>query len=278
MKGVLFKAVLILSVATTACTQQPQQLTDPQAVPSIRYSNDSPSKTIEIQNVTYEVAGPGIPGRPKDEMLVLRKKSATKQVVDEVGAEASTTVEAWPLGTDFKDKPVYSIMTSGVDPVTLNGEIVVISRGLEDVEWWSVYKIGNGELLFDTYVPVARSSISREIRTMRYVGLEVPPDGATDARLNAANVIAVLTYASAERVLREALITNDDTKAAQIMRSYFDATRTVDFDGKRIRITIRENYPSTAKAVTIDVPVTNDDLELRRSLTPAGIHLTAWKR
>jgi hypothetical protein len=278
MKSIPFKAVLILSAAATACTQQPQQSNDPQDTSSFRYSEDDPSKTIEIQNVTYEAMGPGIPGRPKDEMLVLRKKTATKQVVDEVGAEANTTVEAWPLGTDFNDKPVYSIMTSGVNPVTLHGEIVVVSRGLEDVEWWSVYKIGTGERLFDTYAPVARSSISREIRTMRYIGLEVPPDDATDARLKAANVVAVLTYASGDRVLREALVTNDDTKAAQVMRSYFDATRTVDFDGKRIRITIRENYPSTAKAVTIDVPVTNDDLDLPRSLTPAGIHLTAWNR
>ena len=113
---------------------------------------------------------------------------------------------------------------------------------------------------------------------MRYVGLEVPPDDATDARLKAPDIVAVLTYASHERVLREVLMTSDDIKTAQIMRSYFDSMRTVDFDGSRIRISITEGYPSTPKAAIIEVPVTNDDLDLGRSKKSAGIELASWQR
>jgi hypothetical protein len=269
---------LILAAIIAACTPQPPASTDAQPASSISYKVDNSSKTIDIQNVSYEVVGPAIPGRPADEMLVLRKTTTTRQVVDEVGGEANTTVEAWPLGADLKEKPVYVITTSGEDPITLHGEVVVISRGIEDVAWWSVYAIGTGQHLFDTYAPVASASISREVRTLRYAGLEVPPDDAKDSRLKAANVVAVLTYASEERVLREVLITNDDTKTAQIMRSYFDATRVVDFDGKRIRITISENYPSTARPVIIEVPVTNDNPDLSKSRTPAGIRLAEWIR
>ena len=272
------KWILLLTIIATACTREPQGSTDPQSTSSIKYRVDNSSKTIDIHNVTYDVVGPGIPGRPAQEMLVLRKTTTTSQVVDEVGGEANTTVEAWPLGTDVKEKPLYVITTSGETPITLHGEVVVISRGIEDVDWWSVYRIGTGQHLFDTYAPVATASISREIRTMRYAGLEVPPDDATDSRLKAANVIAILTYASGARVLREVLITNDDAKAAQIMRSYFDATRVVEFDGKSIRITIRENYPSTAGPVTIEVPVTNDDLDLSQSRVPAGMRLADWRR
>jgi hypothetical protein len=264
-------------VLASACTQS-QNRAESLPTSSIRYTQTDSSKTIEIQNVTYEVVGPGIIGRPKDEMLVLRKTTNSKQVVDEVGVAANTTVEAWPLGQDLKSMPVYTITTTGRDPLTMHGEIVVISRGLEDVEWWSVYKMGSGEHLLDTYAPIAAASINRELRTMRYVGLEVPPDDATDARFKANNIVGVLTYASSERVLREALITNEDAKAAQMMRSYFDSMRTVDFDGSRIRISITENYPSTPKAVTIEVPVTEDDLDLTGSKTPTGIHIAAWQR
>lgn len=278
MKRLLCQCILILSATATACTEQPAGPADPQPASSIRVTTDNSSKTIEIKNLTYEVVGPGIPGRPKEEMLVLQKTTATKQVVDEVGGEASTTVDARPLGTDLNEKPVYSITTEGVSPVTMHGEVIVISRGLEDVEWWSVYKIGTGEHLFDTYTPVTSASISREVRTLRYAGLDVPPDDTTDARLKAPNVIAVLTYASADGVLHEALITNNDTKVAQIMRSYFDSTRTLDFDGKRVRITISENSPGTSKPVIIEVPLTGDGLDLPRSQKPAGIQMAEWKR
>jgi len=264
--------------AASACTQQPQNSADSQPTSSIRYTQADSSKTIEVQNVTYEVIGPGIAGRPDDQRLVLRKTTNTKQVVDEVGMKANTTIEAWPLGTDLKSKSVYAISTEGTDPVTRHGEIVAILRGLEDVQWWSVYTLGTGQHLFDTHVPVAESSISREVRTMRYVGLEVPPDDVTDSRLKAPNVVGVLIYASSERVLREVLITNEAVKAARIMRSYFDSMRTVEFDGSRIRISITEGNPSTPKTATIEVPVTGDDLDLKRTKKSAGIQLASWQR
>jgi hypothetical protein len=31
----------------------------------------------------------------------------------------------------------------------------VFARGVEEVSWWSIHKLGNGQRLFDTYVPVA---------------------------------------------------------------------------------------------------------------------------
>jgi len=72
-------------------------------------------KTIEVSNVAYEVTGNGIPGRPPDQQLVLRKTTRTKHVVDEIGEDASTTVAAWPLGTEFRQKPVYSVTVTNAD-------------------------------------------------------------------------------------------------------------------------------------------------------------------
>ena len=115
----------------------------------------------------------------------------------------------------------------GVDCKTVDGALLTVLRGLEDTEWWSVYKLGTGERLFDTYVPLLGFSIRRDIQTMRYAGFEVPEDDANDARLKEPHVVAVLTYASAERVLREALITSDDPKQAQTLRSFADASRSV---------------------------------------------------
>ena len=133
-------------------------------------------QTVEITNVAYEVTSTAVPGRPQNERLLLRTTTRTKQVVDEIGMEASTTVEAWPLGVDPKQKPLYALKVEGVDSKTVDGALLVILRGLEDTEWWSVYKLGTGERLFDTYTPLLGFSIRRDIQTMRYVGLDAPED------------------------------------------------------------------------------------------------------
>ena len=61
------------------------------------------------------------------------------------------------------------LKATGMDCKTVDGALFVILRGLEDTEWWSVYKLGTGERLFDTYVPLLGFSIRRDIQTMRYV-------------------------------------------------------------------------------------------------------------
>jgi len=270
---------MLLLATTVVYAQQAQKKPfQQQSQSTIVYKNANNSDEVEIQNVTYELAGPGISGRPKDERLVLRKTTRTKQVVDEIGMEAATTVEACPLGVDPKEKPLYTVKVAGVDPVVTNGDLIVISRGLEEVDWWSVYRLGNGLHLFDTYTPVLQFSTTRDTQTLRYVGLEVPPDDASDTRLKAPNVVAVLTYASGERVIREALVTHDDPKSAQALRSYADATRTVAFAGGAIRLAISQNYPSSPKTVTMTVPIARDNLALAQSQLPAGLHITAWKR
>jgi hypothetical protein len=271
-------SVLLLS-ASAGFALPPQKLPSEQQSPSsIVYKNEDRAVAVEIKNVAYELVGSGIPGRPTDERLVLRKTTRTKQIVDEIGMEATTTIEAWPLGVDLKEKPLYAMTIPGVDPITMNSNIIIISRGLEEVDWWSVYKMGTGERLFDTYVPLVQFSINREMQTLRYTGLEVPPDDVADRRLRAANVIAVLTYASPERVIREALITCDDSKLARVLRSYVDANRSMSFVDGNIRLSISQNYPSPPKTITITVPINRDDLDLSRGQIPAGFHVAAWKR
>jgi hypothetical protein len=254
-----------------------------QSASTFSLSTKDKEQTVEISNVTYEVTGTGIPGRPLDERMVLRKSTRTKHVVDDIGEEASTTVEAWPLGSDFKQKPIYSLKVDGVDPLIVQGEVLQVSRGLEEVEWWSLFKLANGEHLFDTYTPLTKFSISREIQTLRYVGLDVPPDNAADARLKDPHVVAVLTYASATKVIREALITADDPKQAQLLRSYADSARileAVERDAvvRSLRVTIRQNFPSAPNPVVLTIPLAGDDLDAAHAQVPARLHIAAWKR
>jgi hypothetical protein len=249
---------------------------------SVTYGvNKDGQETVEITNVAYEVTSIAVPGRPQNERLLLRTTTRTKQAIDEIGMEASTTVEAWPLGMDLKQKPLYALKVAGVDSKAVDGALLVVLRGLEDTEWWSVYKLGTGERLLDTYVPLLGFSIRRDIQTMRYAGLEVPEDDAKDARLRDPHVVAVLTYASSERVMREALVTTDDPKQAVTLRSFADASRSVtlvETPAPALKISISQNYPSAPATVALTVPVVHDDLDLAHAQTPAHLHVAAWKR
>jgi hypothetical protein len=269
---------LVLATAgiVFAQTHKPFQAQSPASV--VYGVNKDGQQTVEIKNVAYEVTSTGVRGRPQNERLLLRTTTQTKQVLDEIGMEASTTVEAWPLGVDPSQKSLYALKVQGVDGKTVDGALSVILRGLEDTEWWSVYKLGTGERLFDTYTPLLGFSIRRDIQTMRYVGFEDPPD---DARLKEPHVVGVLTFASAERVLREALISSDDPKQAEELRSLADANRSVtlvETPARALKISISQNYPSAPATVSITVPIVRDDLDLAHAQMPAHLHMAIFKR
>jgi hypothetical protein len=253
-----------------------------QSSSTIALSVKNDESTVEITNVVYELAGPGIPTRPPDERQVLRKTTRSRQTLGDIGLEATTTVEAWPLGVDLKQKPRYSLTVTGTDSQTVDSALLVVSRGLEETDWWSVHQLATGAHLFDTYVPPVKFSIARDIQTMRYVGLEVPPDDTADARLKERHVVAVVTYASAERVIREAIITADDPKQASQLRSFGDETRQVSVGGREpavsLKISFSQSYPSAPATVTVTIPVTHDDLDLSHAEAPLHIHVAAWKR
>lgn len=253
-----------------------------QSSSTVSLKDQGDEQTLEINNVTYEVTGDFVPSRPRDERLLLRKTTASKSVLGDIGQDANTTLEAWPLGVDLKQKPVYTLKVVGTGGATLDNALFVADRGLEEVAWWSVYRLGTGQHLFDTYVPLISFSISREVVESRYVGLEVPPDNASDARLTRPNVIAVLTYASQERVKREALLTCDDPREAILLRSYADATRTLSLaEGtppRALKLRFELNDPKPAPPINVMIPLAGDDLDLAHAQLPARLHLTAWKR
>jgi hypothetical protein len=252
---------------------QPKQPFQAKSESTLAYSITKEGQpSVEITNIAYEMTGEGIPGLPREQRLILRKTSHTTELVGDIGMEASTTVEAWPLGVEPKQKPLYMLTVSGVEPKTVNSELLVISRGLEEVQWWSVYTLGRGAHLFDTFVPLVQFSIGREFQELRYAGLEVPPDDAKDPRLRAPNVIAVLTYSSADHVLREVLITCEDRKLAQLLRSYADTTRKVMVDAAH-NLTI-----SMGPSHTVKIPVATNDLDVAHASGSPALHLTSWKR
>ncbi len=264
-----------------------------QSTSAISFGKEHGNDVVKIQNTTYDVSDSNVPAFPSHARLVIRKTVQSKQVMDEVGVQATTTVEAWPLHGGLSRKPLYSISIAGTDAQIVDSALVEVSRGLEEVDWWSVFQLGTGRHLFDTYVPLVRFSLSRATLKLRYVGLEVPSDDPLDRRLGAPNVVAVLTYASAEGVIREALLTTDNSDQARYLRSYADETRAVTIaevasslkpdvpsenPALSVNISWSRIFPSPPSTLTAVVPLAGDDLDLDHAQLPPGLHIAAWKR
>jgi hypothetical protein len=260
----IYRRILFSTAAACSLVAQP--------VASYKYTVKGDEKTVEITNVHYEVVNSD---------LVLRATTKSKQVIGDIGTEASTTTEAWKLGTDLKEKPLYSVTVEGTESHPVENELFVVSRGVEEVEWWSVYRLADGAHLFDTYVPLVKFSTSRKEMILRYAGFDVPPDDSKDVRLNDRHVVGILSYASEAKVIREALITCDDPKLAQLLRSYADETRVLTqgggFSSQILRLSFSQNFPSPPATIAVVVPIANDDLDLAQAKLPPRMHIAAWK-
>jgi hypothetical protein len=265
-----------------AGAQPAQQPFQARAASTVTLTKVGDTEELDITNVTYEVTPTYVPGRPGAERLLLRQTCTSQAILEEPEWGATTVLEAWPLGASLSQKPIYTIKATGTGGRTVDGSLFVIERGTGELEWRSVYQLGTGQHLFDTYVPLVGFSISREALEMRYIGFEVPPDDVADARLKQPNVVGVITYASAEGKKHEALLTAATPKTAAELRSYSDATRTVSVvEGatpKGIRIFISQNAPSPANPISLTIPVAADDIDVEHAQLPAGFRLSRWKR
>jgi hypothetical protein len=252
-----------------------------QSASTVSYTVAGDGETVEIHNVAWQYTGTQVPGRPADERLLLRTTTHAKDSVGDIPEPGAVTLEAWPLGADPNEKPLYSVKVAADTAYTLDNCLWVIDRGYVDVPMWSIHRLGDGRHLFDTHVELVRFTVSRADGTPRYAGLDVPADDTPDPRLKDPHVVAVLVYAAEDRVLREALITNDQPAEARQMRSFSDETQQVTFieaPARRLKIAFSHNYPDAPATVEASVPLVKDDLDVSHAQLPPGMHIAVWRR
>jgi hypothetical protein len=293
-------AALLLQPARPAGSAEAPAPVTAQSTASFALAVKDGETIVDITSVAFATTGTYVPGRPTDERLVLRTTVRSHQVIGDKGVEQTVAVEAWPLGTDLATKPLYAVTLEGAGATVEDNGILVFDRQTEELAWWSVYGLGNGAAMFDSHVPLLAFSITGEVQTLRYAGLEVPPDDAADPRLAEAHVVGLVSYASAEKVIRQALITCDDAERARALRSYWDTTRELTLvqgpprakktDAKSgqpdwpdptltLKLTWSAEPPGAPDPVTVLIPVAEgDDLELAHVRLPAAFHIAAWER
>jgi hypothetical protein len=274
------KTTLLLAagaaLAAVAAAQSPFRA---ESASHISLTQKGDERIIEVHNVTYEYTGTRVPGRPEEDRLTLRITTNAEDVIGDIPQPGKVTLEAWPLGTDPRQKPLYALRMDGFEAHTVDNAFWLVNHGDVDTPVWSIFKLGDGRHLFDTYVELLRFSTTRDVQTPRYAGLEVPPDNAADPRLKDPHVVAVLTYAAEDRVIRELLLTHAMPAKARELRAYEDETRTLSYlamPAKRLRITFAPNLGGTA--MEIIVPLKGDDLDAAAAHLPLGMRLAPFQR
>lgn len=225
------KALLLMAVAGLQLSaQSPSSLT---------ITGKQGEEAVIIRNIAYELAA----------KTVLRKTEQTRQVIGDKGMEASTLIEAWPLGIDRKEKPKYTIKVEGVDARSLDNELLIVTRGLEDTQWWSLYRLADGKPLFNTFVRPLRIP-----DTNLFAGYDVPEDG--DPRLKNPKLIGVIHFAAAEGTPRRVEIHANDAKRARILRSLADVTPSMEFNyaKKVLVLTLRNGEPDARIEIPVNAP------------------------
>jgi hypothetical protein len=282
---------LAIASADLARAQSSDALAGAQGTSSFALREQGGGKAIEITNVIFSTTGNYVPGRPQEERLLLRTTTRTREVIDEKGLEATLTVDAWPLGADPVARPLYSVNVDGVRATFMDNALLVVDRGTEDINWWSIYTLGTGAHLFDTFSPPMSFPPSGDAQTPRYVGFDVPPDDVQDERLRDPKVVGVLAYATPERVIRRLLVTCNDTARAAVLRSYWDTTRELSllrlgtFADPGAPLSVFLTWRSTASVTpappvsmpdAASIPIANDDLDVAHAQLPACIALAPW--
>ena len=281
---------LLLGVGVARAADAPAPVAA-QSTASFALATKDGQSVVDIVNVAFTVTGTYVPGRPTDERLVLRTTVRSHQVLGDKGIDETVLVESWPLGGDLAAKPLYAITLDGAGASVEDNGILVFDRQTEEVAWWSVYGLGSGAAMFDSHVPLLSFSITGEVQTLRYAGFEAPPDDVADKRLAEPKVVGLLSYASAEKVIRQALITCDDAERAGILRSYWDTTRELTLlqgpppaknakaaPSLTLKLTWTAEPPDPPHPATALIPLAGDDLDLAHARLPPGFHVAAWQR
>src|SRR5579872_6816441 len=80
-----------------------------QSASSVSYTVQPDGEAVEIHNVAWQYTSSHVPGRPAEELLLLRTTTHEKNFLGDIAEPGTVTLEAWPLGVDPRQKPVYAV-------------------------------------------------------------------------------------------------------------------------------------------------------------------------
>lgn len=276
------------AVAPDHAGQPIGRLSDPSSFAATRERDEVVTAT---RNVTYRLAGPGIPGLGADDRLVIRQTIGVVQALDEKGARAvRTTAEAWRLGDDLAGQPLYVIDEPGDDAEVALADFFVVWG--ENTDWLfppkTAFALGTGKRVFVATAPWARFYVEGQGADSRYVAFA----SANAEELNrdipdAPTLVGVITYASRTAALQRLRIVAATEDQARALRAVEENAEIdlVDRDGRVVQpfdaidvaadaaVNLRLRFPFNK--LEARVPLRRDRFDASAATVPPGLSFQA---
>jgi len=214
-------------------------------------------------NIAFHPMAVLVPGDPRPQRLLIRLEVATTEFAAATG-DGRVRLDVWPVESvgDLRKAPLYTVVVPGRSANLDPEGMMLVERGNGRR---SAYALGDGAWLYDADVPVASFVIDAEHR--RYAALAQADD---DMPLGA---VAVLSFASPQRVIRRLLISADDAARGRFLRGSVAMTRPV----ARLEDAKRRVLEVPLPAGILRMAFVGDDLDLATAEIPAGLKLTELK-
>ena len=219
-----------------------------------------------LVNVNFSPALVSMPGQPRPRRLLLRLEVVNADVFAGTEGQGRVRLDAWPLEdqSDIMAPPLYTIIAPGRTGRVEDDAVLVVENGSRR----SVYALNDGGWLYDSDGIEAGFTDGGRRRMIAAVaaGEEMPPGS-----------VAVVSYASPQRVMKRLLVLASDPTRARLLRTSVALIRPMVRDDELGRRWLDLTLP----AGIIRIPFLVNELDIEHASVPPGLALgeiTPWRQ
>lgn len=210
-------------------------------------------------NVAFQTVSVPLADDPRPRRLLLRMEIFNADVFAARQGNSRVRVDAWPLDSAdaVKAAPLYTLVTPGLGAMAGDDGTLVVDHGGRRSTW----SLSDGRWLYDA--DSAPAIFSAEGERRRVVALSAAEDDLPPGS------IAVLTYASSQKVLKRVMVSASDPHRARMLRASVSMIRPVARFEDATHRTIDIGLP----AGMVRIPLDGDGLDLAHAQVPTGLGL-----
>lgn len=209
-----------------------------------------------LVNVNFITALVAAPGQMRPRRLLLRLEVVNADVFAGTEGQGRVRLDAWALEDERSvlAPPLYTVIAPGRNGRLEDEALLMVEIGQRH----SAYSLSDGSWLYDADGPVAGFSQGQSRRMVAAAAAddEMPPGS-----------VAVVSYASAQKVLKRVLISASDATRARLLRTSISLIRPLVRNDEMGRRWLDLTLP----AGIIRIPFLDDSLDLAHAVVPPGL-------
>ena len=250
------------------------------AAAQVQVTGAANALTFTLTSQSYVLTGEVASSRGRRERILLNIATVTRETQGEKGIQGTVEISARVAD---REMPLLYSLRLPARAAALDGSGLV-AADLDDCCTFhrEYYDPATGERLFESTVPIASLTLEGARYKRRIAAFVAKMDGNEDHGTWGDNTIGLISYAAADRVIRQVFVTSEDPTVARRLRSFDDERTTLTWiDGRSgapivsvsdhgaVQPQLRLHFSTSG--IEVKIPLENDELVLKEP--PAGLRL-----